>query len=221
MHAILSYGDFVVIFISAELPLRGLVTGLIIAAPVGPVNVLCIQRTLEKGWKSGIMSGIGAALADTVYGGIAGFGITLVIQFLIREEYWFRFLGGLLLILIGAIYYRKPPESLANPESAAATSHSDITSTFLLTIANPTTVLSFLAVLATLGLGVARPLWQTSLLVVGIFCGSMTWWVILAAGTNLLRARMTDGGMVWLNRIGGIAIGLFGLANVVLSQTHH
>jgi threonine/homoserine/homoserine lactone efflux protein len=73
-----------------------LAVGLIIAAPVGPVNVLCIQRTLEKGWKSGILSGLGAAVADTVYGGIAGFSISLVIEFLIREEVWIRLIGGVL-----------------------------------------------------------------------------------------------------------------------------
>jgi putative LysE/RhtB family amino acid efflux pump len=93
-------------------------------------------------------------------------------------------------------------------------------STFLLAATNPTTVLSFLVVLATLGLGEQRPLWQTSLLVGGIFCGSMAWWIILASGANLMRDKMTDRSMVWLNRIGGIAIGLFGLVNVVLSRGH-
>src|ERR1035441_9120258 len=83
------------------LPIRGLAVGLIIAAPVGPVNVLCIQRTLEKGWKSGILSGLGAAIADTLYGAIAGFSISLVIQFLIREEFWIRLIGGILLMEIG------------------------------------------------------------------------------------------------------------------------
>ena len=90
-----------------ELTMRGLVAGLIIAAPVGPVNVLCIQRTLEKGWRSGLLSGLGAALADTLYGSIAGFGIRLVIQFLIGEEFRIRLIGGILLMGIGLVYYCK------------------------------------------------------------------------------------------------------------------
>src|ERR1700683_2943674 len=92
-----------------DLPLRGLAAGLIIAAPVGPVNVLCIRRTLEKGRKSGMVSGVGAALADTLYGGVAGFSISLVIQFVLREEFWIRLIGGILLMGIGVVYYRKSP----------------------------------------------------------------------------------------------------------------
>lgn len=203
--------------IDLELPLRGLAAGLIIAAPVGPVNMLCIQRSLEKGWRSGIVSGLGAALADTVYGGVAGFGISLVIRFLIREEFWFRLIGGIVLMGIGVVYYRKPPRLLeAGKDDSSA--HSDLVSAFLLCATNPTTVLSFLAVLATLGLGKQRPLWQTSFLVSGIFCGSMTWWTILASGANLLRDKVTNRGMRWMNRVAGAAIGCFGLVNVVLSR---
>jgi threonine/homoserine/homoserine lactone efflux protein len=205
--------------VDLELPIRGLAAGLIIAAPVGPVNVLCIQRSLQKGWRAGILSGLGAAFADTLYGGIAGFGISLVIAFLIREEFWFRLIGGIVLMGIGIIYYYRPAKKLNDGKDDSST-HSDIVSTFLLAATNPTTVLSFLVVLATLGLGEQRPLWQTSLLVAGIFCGSMAWWIILASGANMLRDRMTDESMVWLNRIGGIAIGLFGLVNVVLSRGH-
>jgi threonine/homoserine/homoserine lactone efflux protein len=202
-----------------ELPLRGLAVGLIIAAPVGPVNVLCIQRTIQKGWKSGVLSGFGSAVADTLYGAIAAFGITLVIQFLIREEFWIRTIGGILLMGIGIVYYCKPPRSLeAGGESSSA--HSDFISTLLLTLTNPTTVLSFLAVLATLGLGRQRPLWETSFLVGGIFCGSMAWWIVLASGVNLLRSRINDRGMRWMNRVAGIAIGGFGLVNVLLSRGH-
>ncbi|HSR06571.1 MAG TPA: LysE family translocator [Bryobacteraceae bacterium] len=200
-----------------DLPLRGLVAGFIIAAPVGPVNVLCIQRTLEKGWKPGIVAGLGAAFADSLYGGIAGFSITIVIQFLIQEEFWFRLIGGILLMVIGVVYYFKPPPSIEAGKNGG-TANSDFASAFLLTIANPTTVLSFLTVLATLGLGRHRPLWETSLLIAGIFCGSMTWWLILTSGTSLLRGKITDRTMAWMNRVAGIAIGAFGLVNVVLSR---
>ena len=202
-----------------DLPLRGLAAGLIIAAPVGPVNVLCIQRTIGKSWKSGILSGLGAAVADTIYGAIAGFSISLVIRFLTHEEFWIRLIGGLLLMGIGVFYYYRPPRSLeaAKPHSSG---NSDFVSALFLTATNPTTVLSYLAVLATLGLGKQRPLWQTSLLVGGIFCGSMAWWTVLTSAVNLLRAKVTDRAMHWMNRVAGIAIGCFGLANVLLSRGH-
>jgi threonine/homoserine/homoserine lactone efflux protein len=205
--------------VDLELPLRGLVAGVIIAAPVGPVNLLCIRRTLEKGWKSGIISGLGAALADTLYGAIAGFGISLVIQLLIREEFWIRVIGGIFLTGIGVVYYCKPARSLHAGEDDSS-ANSDFASALLLNVTNPTTVLSYLAVLATLGLGRQRPLWQTSFLVTGIFCGSMTWWTILVSAVNRLRGRITDRTMRWMNHAAGIAIGGFGLVNVLLSRGH-
>ena len=199
------------------MPIRGVVAGLIIAAPVGPVNLLCIRRTLEKGWKSGIVSGLGAAVADTLYGAIAGFGISLVIQLLIREEFWIRMIGGIFLAGIGVVYYCKPPRSLHAGEDDSS-ANSDFASALLLNVTNPTTVLSFMAVLATLGVGRQRPLWQTVFLVAGIFCGSMTWWTILVSTANRLRDRITDRTMRWMNHVAGIAIGGFGLVNVLLSR---
>jgi len=201
-----------------SLPLRGIAAGLMIAAPVGPVNVLCIQRSLQKGWKSGLVSGFGAALVDTFYGGIAGFSISLVIEFLIREQFWIRLVGGFLLIAIGAAYYFRPPLSLDS--RARSSGQSDFASALLLTATNPTTVLSFLAILAMLGQGQHQPLWQTSLLVGGIFLGSMSWWIVLTGGATLLRDKVGDNTMRWLNRIGGLAIAAFGLLNILLSHRH-
>src|SRR5689334_6442225 len=126
-------------------------TGMAIAAPVGPINVLCASRTLAKGRASGLLSGLGAATADALYGGIAAFSIALVIDFLRREQFWIRVLGGLLLIAIGIVYFRKPPRPLSREKKENA-GHSDYVSTLLLTLTNPTTVLSFLAVLTGLGL---------------------------------------------------------------------
>ena len=199
------------------LAIRGLAAGLIIAAPVGPVNLLCIRRTLEKGWRSGMVSGLGAALADTAYGAIAGFGIRLVIQFLITEEFWIRLIGGSFLMCIGVVYYRKPLRS-PKAEEDGSSANSDFISAFLLNATNPTTVLSFLAVLATLGVGGQSSLWQTLILVPGIFCGSMIWWTILACTASRLRGRISDGALRWMNHLAGIAVGCFGLANVLLSR---
>jgi threonine/homoserine/homoserine lactone efflux protein len=201
-----------------ELAIRGIATGLIIAAPVGPVNVLCIQRTIGKGWKSGLVSGFGAAVADTIYGSVAAFSVTLVIDFLLHEQFWIRVLGGSLLILIGLMYYFQKPRTLQ--EQKDETTHSDFVSTFLLTLTNPTTVLSFIAVLATLGMKEQRAVWMTVLLVGGIFVGSMMWWTILTGAVNHLRDKITDKTMRWMNRIAGLAIGGFGVVNIILGETH-
>jgi threonine/homoserine/homoserine lactone efflux protein len=204
---------------AVELLVRGLLAGLFIAAPVGPVNVLCISRTLAKGWKSGLLSGFGAATADTLYGCIAGFSITFVIQFLLREEFWIRLIGGILLVLIGVFYYFKRPQSLSAQKQGRA-DDSDYVSTLLLTLTNPTTVLSFLAILATLGMKEDRASWLTLLLVLGIFCGSMLWWIVLVTIVNRVRDRIDDRAMVWMNRVAGVAIGGFGVVTFVLSRVH-
>src|SRR5450432_3766341 len=145
---------------------KGLMAGLAIAVPVGPVNVLCASRTLSQGRLSGLMSGLGAATADALYGGIAGFSITFLIEFLEREEFWIRVIGGLLLVSIGVMYFRKPGQA-PNPRVKNGSAHSDFSSTLLLTLTNPTTVLSFVAVLAGLGMGGQRAWWLTFLLVGG------------------------------------------------------
>src|SRR5258708_35521066 len=132
---------------SLDLPTRGVAAGVMIAAPVGPVSVLSIKRVLQKGWKSGLLSGLGAALVDSFYGGIAGFSISLVIEFLIREQFWIRLVGGILLVGIGIAYYFKPPQSLESGKPDTS-SHSDFVSAFILPATNPTTVLLFLASLA-------------------------------------------------------------------------
>ena len=196
--------------------IRGLLAGIAIAAPVGPVNVLCISRTIAKGWRSGFFSGLGAAAADTFYGSIAGFSITLVIRFLIREEFWVRLFGGILLIGIGVLYYFKRPHSLNEERKEEA--HSDLVSTLLLTLTNPTTVLSFLAVLAVLGLDRHMALWHTLLLVGGIFCGSMSWWILLISVVHRFRDRFNDTSMLWMNRIAGLAIGAFGVLTLILAR---
>jgi threonine/homoserine/homoserine lactone efflux protein len=200
-----------------ELLLRGFAAGVAISAPVGPVNVLCVSRTIAKGWRAGIVSGFGAAVADTFYGSIAGFSISIVIGFLIREQSKLRLFGGVLLVLLGIWYYRKRPDSLSSQEKRSS-DHSDFVTTLLLNLTNPTTVLSFLAVLAVLGLSEHRPAWLTLIMIGGIFAGAMAWWLILTGVTNRYRDRFDDKAMLWMNRIGGIAIGAFGVLMFLLGS---
>lgn len=201
-----------------ELLLKGGAAGFAISAPVGPVNVLCASRTLTKGWRAGLISSFGAAAADTVYGAIAGFSISIVINFLIREQSKLRFYGGILLVLIGIWYFFRRPSELSK-EGEKEVTHSDFVTTFLLNLTNPTTVLSFLAVLTVLGLSERRPADLTLVMIGGIFGGSMAWWLMLISFTYKLRDRFNDRAMSWMNRIGGLAIGAFGLLMIALGAS--
>ena len=198
--------------------LRGILAGLIISVPVGPVNVLCASRALIKGRKAGVISGLGAATADTIYGAVAGFSIQFVIGFLIREEFWIRLFGGILLIGVGLRYFFRSPRSLKQVEQEAE-SHSDYVTAFLLNLTNPTTILSFLAVLTALSLHRHKSLLQGATLVAGIFAGAMLWWICLAVIAAHFRDRLNDHAMIWMNRVAGVAIGGFGLVTAALSRT--
>jgi threonine/homoserine/homoserine lactone efflux protein len=199
-----------------EIIIRGLIAGLGISAPVGPVNILCISKAVSKGRRAALLSGLGAGAADTIYGSIAAFSISYVIHFLVREEFWIRLVGGSLLIAIGILYYFRRPQSLEKTEEASG---SDFLHAFFLTLTNPTTVLSFLAVLAALGMGGYRG-WFSLYLVAGIFTGSMAWWTFLALVASRFKNRVDDRSMLWMNRIAGFAIGGFGIVTVILSRGH-
>ena len=188
--------------------LKGLILGFSLAAPVGPIGLLCIRRTLTDGWKMGLATGIGAALADTIYGMMAAFGLTAVTTALMSAQDWLRIAGGFFLLYLGVQILRsRPPEASSEPPTDAGSLFRACGSTFLLTVANPLTVVTFLALFAGMGLGAGKSDFQTSLLVVlGVFIGSALWWVILSGGVRVLRDRIRPAMMVWVNRASGAAI---------------
>jgi len=190
---------------------RGLLIGLPIAATVGPMSILCIQRTLHKGQIYGLVSGLGIATADAVYGCIAAFGLTLITNFLVSQQIWIRLIGGLFLIYLGLkTIFTKPAERAA--EAKANNYVGAYTSTFLLTLTNPLTILSFAAVFAGIGVGGANKSFVSAAAVVlGVFVGSTLWWCILTGGISLLRKKFTPGWLLWSNRISGVIIILFGI----------
>jgi len=202
-----------------ELFFKGALAGLAISAPIGPVNVLCISRTVLRGRRGGLISGLGAATADTVYGTIAGFSIQFIIQFVIREESWIRMFGGILLIAIGVFYFVKRPPSLTQDKEKKP-AHSDYISALILNFTNPTVVLSFLAVLAALGLGHHKSYWSNVILVAGVFAGAMLWWTALALTADHFRNRFDSHAMLLMNRIAGVAIAAFGMVMMLLSRLH-
>jgi len=191
--------------------LRGLVIGFSIAAPVGPIGVLCIRRTLAKGCVSGLVSGLGAATADAIYGCIAGFGLTFIASILISQQGWFRLIGGAFLCYLGLkTFLTRPAEQAASAEGSGLVGA--YASTFFLTLTNPMTILSFAAIFAGLGVVSASGNYASAgMLVLGVFIGSALWWLILSGGVSVFRARFNPHGLRWVNRISGVIITGFGL----------
>ena len=200
--------------------LRGLLIGLSIAAPVGPIGVLCIRRTLAFGRVYGLVSGLGAATADACYGSVAGFGLTFLSSFLIEQRFWLRLIGGLFLCYLGVrTFLARPAEQAAAAKSTGPKVHTRFgpkagayASTLVLTLTNPTTILSFAAIFAGSGLAsVSGSYVSSGLLVLGVFLGSALWWFLLSGGVSLLREKLGTRQLQWINRLSGFIILAFGV----------
>lgn len=191
---------------------QGLWLGFSIAAPVGPIGVLCIRRSLADGRTAGLVSGLGAATADACYGSIAAFGLTFVSSFLLEQQLWLRLIGGLFLAYLGVrTFIARPSEQPARASGGSLTSM--YTSTLLLTLTNPMTIFSFAAVFAGLGLaGAEAGYGAAAAMVAGVFCGSALWWLLLSSSVGLLRARTGPKILRWVNRASGLVIIAFAAA---------
>nr|WP_282594648.1 LysE family transporter [Halomarina salina] len=185
--------------------------GLSIAAPVGPIGVLCIQRTLSKGRLSGLVSGLGAASADAVYGSIAGFGITVLSSLLLDYRTGIRIGGGVLLLALGVRSFRAEPAATAVATSDVQGLGRDYGSTFLLTLANPVTIVAFVGIFTGLGIGVSGDYSDAAVLVGGVFLGSALWWLALSVGVNRFRSRFTRSVTRRVHRLAGAVVAGFGL----------
>lgn len=190
---------------------RGVLIGFAIAAPVGPIGLLCIQRTLQDGRKFGFVSGLGAASADGIYGAIAGFGLTFVSSFLVAQQMWLALIGGFFLCFLGLrTFLAKPADKAVYAQRGGL--FKAYAATFLLTLTNPITILSFIAIFAGLGLATADRSYDEAIsLVLGVFSGSVAWWLLLSGGVSLLRDRFNDRVMQWVNRLAGLIIIGFGV----------
>jgi threonine/homoserine/homoserine lactone efflux protein len=203
--------------------LRGLVLGVSVAAPVGPIGVLCIQRALAGGWRVGLASGLGAATADALYGAVAALGLTAISAWLLGLDQALRLGGGAYLLYAGARTLLARPAAAAGPgpdrstvaprRGAGPGLRSAYLSTLVLTLTNPMTILFFAAVFAGLTpAGAAGPGAGAALLILGVFLGSAAWWLALALGADRLRTHLGGAMLVWVNRLSGLVIAAFGLA---------
>jgi len=190
--------------------IKGVIIGFSIAAPVGPISVLCIRNALVKGFAVGLLSGLGAATADAIYGCIAGFGLTFISVFLTNQQIWLRLVGGLFLCFLGVKTVLNRPAKQADSVKDKGFAAVYI-STLFLTLTNPMTVLSFAAIFSGLGIGNTNGDYAyAGILVLGVFIGSAMWWLILSGSVQMFRERAMSE-LRWVNRISGMVIIGFGL----------
>ncbi len=190
--------------------LKGLAVGFVIAAPVGPVGMMCIHRTITDGKIFGFVTGLGAAIADTLYGCIAAFGLGFLAAELINYQMPLRGFGGAVLCVIGlrALLNRRAP----NPAAPKRDQYFRMfVSTFFITVTNPLTILSFVAIFAAIGIAEVREQmgWGIAL-VAGVFIGSSAWWAILTSIAGIFHKRLDDSSAIWVGRFSGVVILGFG-----------
>jgi threonine/homoserine/homoserine lactone efflux protein len=194
---------------------KGLLIGFVIAAPVGPINIMCVRRTIVHGRLAGIVSGIGSALADTILGAIAIFGMAFLADVLLEERFWLALGGAIFLAVLGVRSLTKPPPKLVSARDPTSLL-GDFTSSLVLTLSNPITILSFFGIFAAFGVHPDEQIgpddWAALL---GVFSGAMAWWLTVTGLAGMFHGRFTVSGLIWANRITGIVMLVFAAAVMV------
>ncbi|CAK0770256.1 Lysine transporter LysE [Azospirillaceae bacterium] len=202
---------------------QGFILGLAIAAPVGPIGLLCIRRTLEHGPVVGFATGTGAAIADTIFGAVAAFGMTAAFDFLAGHQTGFRLVGGVFMIIIAIKTFRSPSINTIEPNKdldvAARTAAGGFFTGLAFTLTNPATILAFIALFAGFGLGSNLGHFNAATLVFGVFSGSASWWLTLSIGVALVRHRISDQGLTRISQGTAVALVGFGFWAIVTALT--
>ncbi len=192
--------------------LKGIIIGFSIAAPVGPIGLLCIKRTLAHGPMAGLATGLGAATADACYGFVAGFGLTFITGLLLNMKTEFHIIGGIFLVFLGCQTLKKKNADLNSRNHEFKGYYLSYVSTLFLTLTNPMTIMAFMGIFAGLGIGTENNGYtQAATLVAGVFSGSALWWVTLSAGTALLKRHLSLNFQNKINSLTGIILIIFGL----------
>ncbi|RWX74779.1 LysE family translocator [Neorhizobium lilium] len=197
---------------------KSLLLGLVVAAPLGPIGALCINRTLERGFWAGVAGGLGTALADAIYASFAAIGFSAFAARLSMIDAPLKLIGGLFMLWLGWKSMRpKPPRAVA--QVGARDLLGTIATTFLLTITNPMTILAFAAMFAGLGLADAPGAINATIVVAGVFLGSLLWWFLLSGSVTFARRRLPEGFALWVSRLSGVILigfGLYALGSALL-----
>lgn len=199
---------------SIELLFKGLMIGFSIAMPVGPIGLLCIRNVLTFGMFCGLITGLGAASADAIYGALAGFGVTTISSFLENYGAYLQIFGAIFLCYLGISTFFGGAPSTESKELGLTNSRAFL-ATFILTLTNPMTIISFAGVYAGLGIGHESSSVNHALITtLGVFLGSIAWWFILSLSTSIFRDKFTAKSSIWLNKISGSI--LFGFGSLAL-----
>ncbi|GBG56726.1 amino acid transporter [Sporomusaceae bacterium FL31] len=195
--------------------LKGLILGFSIAAPVGPIGILCIRRTLAYGMSFGFISGIGTATADAIYGAIAAFGLTAATRFLLDYQFYLKIVGGFYLLYLGVKIFMSQPS--VSPTQVSGTSlTSAYISAFLLTLTNPMTIIMFIAIFTGFGIGgINGNYLLSSSMVLGVFLGSLLWWLLLSGITTIIRSTFDYRKLRFANIGSGLIIAGFGVVTLL------
>jgi threonine/homoserine/homoserine lactone efflux protein len=194
--------------------LKGLIIGFAMAVPIGPIGVMCIRKTLAEGHSRGLIIGLGAATADSLFGIIAAFGLTFISDVIASQHFWLSLVGGGLLLFLGVRTFRAKRKDPIIPFDNKGLWRSYV-SAFLLALTNPVTIVAFVAVFAAFGLGHRLNVFSASILVLGVFTGSCLWFLTLSYIATFFRKKLDRGGLRWVNRIAGALIILSGVAAFV------
>lgn len=191
--------------------IKGILIGIMVSIPLGPIGVLVIQRTVNKNRLAGLMSGIGAAISDTIYAVIAGFSLTFIIDFIQKNEIYFQSLGAIVVLGLGIHIFFKNPVADIRKQRIKGNSHfQNIVSCFLVTFSNPLAIFVFLAVFTSSGVAISleQP-YHAFFVILGVFTGAFIWWFSLSGIVSLFRHKINLRVLWWLNKSAGVAIILF------------
>lgn len=202
--------------LALPLPIRGLIIGFTIAAAVGPISLLVIRRTIEHGGIYGFASGLGVATADASYGAIAAFGLTAVTSFLVSGKLLLGLVGGAIIALLGVRTMLSRPGAVARDAERPGLAGA-FASIYALTMTNPMTILSFAAIFAGLGLATGASFVDAAALTLAVWAGSTLWWVVLTSIVAWLREKVSTTVLLWVNRISGAALVVFGVVAVLVA----
>ncbi|MEA2106166.1 MAG: LysE family translocator [Bacteroidota bacterium] len=197
-----------------EFLVKGVIVGFLASIPLGPVGVLCIQRTISKGRVSGLFSGMGAATVDSFFALVAALGLTFIINFIEKQQFYIQLFGGGVLIFLGTrIFNTNPIQQIRRHRKKKNKLVEDFFSVLFLTLSNPLAIFLFVAVFAGIGLVTSKDSSiKSSLIIAGVFLGALLWWASLTFFVDLFRKKFRLKQLWWINKIAGILIIVFGVA---------
>ncbi|MEI6679629.1 MAG: LysE family transporter [Mariniphaga sp.] len=187
---------------------EGFIIGIAVSVPLGPLGMLCIKRTVNKNWKSGFSSGLGIAASDAIYAIIAGFSLTIIINFISNYEIYFKILGTSMMVFLGLYIFMSNPAKEIQKFKQKGTSYlQDFLTAFLLTITNPLSVFVFIAIFTSYSVVLQlSQLFEALLIIGGIFVGGASWWFILTGLAYLFKHKLTINTLWWANKIIGLSV---------------